>query len=337
MRERACGGKCAAGLGGQTPQAVDASIVGLEIGFLLSTGEADRALARSRTWLEGRTDLGASAALLAGALGVGGRADLAVALLEPIVARTPEPELITALAQAEADTGRVEAALTRLERLDADGRIGAGHPTALLRLRLALAVQDLDRTMAAADRIGIEHTPADVLLLLSELAVNQRRADVLRTVLARAGQDYLRGDPVIGARVQFALGDAEAARRWSLLAANTVAGRPDRAIQLAELELQLGRVDAAIDLLGRALSETGVPAAWVRDAASLYIRAQHAEQGRLVLDRLRQAQPKSNGRHRLGPRRGGFRAWKRGAGLAGRGSATHGSRRRAPGPILSRH
>ncbi|MFL5518130.1 MAG: hypothetical protein ACJ8DJ_18385, partial [Gemmatimonadales bacterium] len=273
------------------PQAVDASIVGLEIGVLLSAGEAEHAFARARDWLQGREDLGVAGPLLAGALMVGGRADLAVVLLEPIAARTAQPEIVTALAQAEVDSGTPALALLRLERLDADGGTEAGHAAALLRLRLALALQEIDRAVTAADRFGTAQVPPELLLFLSELALNRHRPDVLRTTVATVGQGFLGGDPVIAARVWLALGDKAAAQRWSSLARSAGIARPDRAIQLAEVELELGHADAAVELLGRALSEPTLQPGWLRAAAGLYIRAHRADEGRLVLDGLRRTQP----------------------------------------------
>ena len=278
-------------LAARTPQAIDASIVGLEIGLLLSAGEADGAFNRGRQWLAGRSDLTLSAPIVAGAFSVGGRPDFAVSLLTAIAAATPEPEIVAALAQAESDTGDLEAGLRSLEQLDANANTSAGQHAALLRLQLALAVQEVNRAWAAADRIGMAALPADMLLRLSELGLDRQRPDLLRAILAAADQSVFAQDPVIATRVALALGDRVAALRWSAIAAETVADKPDRAVQLAAAELQLGRPDVVVTLLDRAVANAALTPTGLRETASLYIRANRAEQGSVALDARRRADP----------------------------------------------
>ena len=274
------------------PPAMDASIVALEAGMLLAGGEPERALARARHWLGGRDDLGQTAPVLAGALGVGGRPDLAVALLEPHAGPGAAPRLIAALAQAESDAGNPVAALHRLERLDATPEARGGVEVALLRLRLALAVGDTDRAVAAAERAGWPAAAqGELLRRLSAIALAAGRTDAIRRVLDAAGEAYVASDPVLAARLHLALGNTEAARRWSERAMDIIVGRPEEDVLLADVEVRLGRMDRALELLRRAVSEPGLPPTMPRQIASIFVRTGRPDEGALVLDELRRRQP----------------------------------------------
>lgn len=279
-------------LAARHPQAVeDASVVALELGMLLAGSEAEGAVARGRRWLEGRGDPGRTAPVLAGALSVGGRPDLAVALLEPHAGAGADPRLVAALAQAESDAGNPGAALQRLERLDAPPEARGGAEAALLRLRLALAVGDTDRAVAAAERAGWPAAQGELLRRLSAIALSAGRTDAIRRVLGSAGEGHLASDPVLAARLHLAIGDTEAARRWSERAAGTIVGRPEEDVLLADVEVRLGRMDRALELLRRAVSEPGLPPTVPRQIASIFVRAGRPAEGALALDELRRRQP----------------------------------------------
>ncbi|MBV8576192.1 MAG: tetratricopeptide repeat protein, partial [Acetobacteraceae bacterium] len=277
-------------LAARYPSAVDASMVGLEMRLLTAAGDPEQALARGRSWLQGQNDVRQAAPILAGSLSVAGRPDLAIALLQPYAGADAPPEIVTALAQAESDAGNIAQGLRRLEQLDPGGLTPADQQAALLRLRLALALGDTDRALAAADRIGLKTAPHDLLAKLAEVAVISGRTDALRHVLDSSGEAIFEGEPVIGARSFLALGDMDAARRWTDRALPTVGGRPDRAIQLAEVELRLARTEQALELLRQAASGS-VPPASLRDIADIAIRAKQAAEGAALLDGVRQRQP----------------------------------------------
>jgi hypothetical protein len=277
-------------LGVHHPNTVDASIVGLELRMLLAGGEADQALARSRQWLEGRRDLAESGPILAGSLSVGGHPDLAVALLQRYADAGADPRLVAALSQAESDAGDAGAGLSRLERLDIAGGARSGEQVALLRLRLALAVGDTDRALAAGERLGWPAVPDELLQALSAIALNAGRTDALRR-LAELGEKPLASAPVLAAQLRLALGDRKGAQRWSDLATETVIGRPELAVRLAEVELQLGRNARVAALLLGAVPAPDLPPAALRAVASLFIRAGLAEQGAAALDALRHDRP----------------------------------------------
>ena len=271
----------------QNPAAVDASVVGLQISMLLASGDAEQALQRARKWLEGRGDLPRVAAIIGGALSAGSRPDLAVTLLEPLAGPGADPELVAALAQAESDAGHPEQALLRLERL---GAVGAGN-AAMLRLRLAVALRETDRAMTAAEIVGLRNLPPDLLAGLSRIVLASGRTDALRHILDSAGDGFLQVDAVLAAQIQLALGDTAAARRWSERAAQEVAGQPDRMVELANVELQLRRIDVVLDLLGRAVTEPSLTPGRLIDVARFYIRAKRPTEGALALDALRRYRP----------------------------------------------
>jgi tetratricopeptide (TPR) repeat protein len=270
-------------------EAVDASVVALELGMLLVAKEAEQALARGRLWLVGRSDLAQAAPILAGEISVGGRPDLAVALLKHHAGADADPRLIAALAQAESDAGDPAAGLNRLEQLDPVKDARGGVPVALLRLRLGLAVGNADRAMAAAERVGWPDVPDDLLQQLSATALAAGRKDALQR-LAAAGEDYLNSAPVLAARIRLALGDADGARRWSDRATPTVLGQPGVAVQLAEVEVHLKRSDRVAALLLDAVQDPDLPPTALPAVAGLFIRAGRADKGAIALDRVRRSQ-----------------------------------------------
>ena len=278
-------------LAARHPAAIDASVVGLQLSMLLASGEAEQALQRGRQWLEGRNDLPSSAAILGGALSVGGRPDLAVTLLEPHAGQGADPDLVAALAQAESDAGKPEQGLRRLEQLGTTAKAMGAGTAALLRLQLALVVGDTDRAMMAAEIMGMRKLPAEMLARLARVPLAIGRTDALRRILAAAGDGFLQVDAVLAARIQLALGDTDAARRWSDRAAREVAGPPERMVEIAEVEVRLGRIDRMLDMLGRAVADPRLAPKGLVDIARLYMQAGRAADGALALDALRRRLP----------------------------------------------
>jgi predicted Zn-dependent protease len=304
------------------PGAADASVVALQVRMLLAAGNAERALQRAQQWLAGRNDLPRVAPIIGGALGAGGHPDLAVALLQPLAGPGAAPELVAALAQAESDAGHPEQALTRLEQLGATGSANV----ALLRLRLAVALRETDRAMAAAEIAGLRRLTPDLLAGLSRIALTSGRTDAIRRILDTAGDGFLNTNSVLAAQIQLALGNMEAARRWSERAALEIAGEPEQMLELADVEFRLGRIDVALNVLGRALSEPALSPDRLSDIARFYIRSGHPMDGARALDALRQ--------RRSSPAADG--AWALAATAAGQANdvmawlSTHGAKNLSP-------
>jgi tetratricopeptide (TPR) repeat protein len=273
------------------PASVDASVVGLELSMLVAANAGDQALEQGRRWLSGRSDLAEAAPILAGSLAVGGRPDLAVNLLEPFSGPGAGPRLVATLAQAESDSGGPALGLERLERLDVAGTTANGMPAALLRMRLALAVGDIDRTALAAERLGWSNVPSELLLRLSENALVAGRTDVIRHIAMTVGEAHLVSVPVLAGRLTLALGDAAGAVQWSERAGEVVIGQPHLAVQLAELDLLLGRKRRAADLMYRALQEPELPESLLRAIASVVIQTGQTEPGMEALAALRRERP----------------------------------------------
>ena len=271
------------------PKAVDGSVVALQLRMLVAAGDSPKALDRARQWLANRRDLPRVAPMLAGAFSVAGSPNLAVTLLEPYAGPDADADLVAALAQAESDAGRPQDGLLRLERLGDTRRAMGTEAAALLRLQLALVVADTDRAMAAATILGLGGLPSDLLGRLATVPLQAGRSDALRVILAAAPPRFLDSDPALAARIQLALGDLDAARRWNELAARTVAGRPDQAINVAEVAVRLGQNDLARDLLRRAVAEPELPGASLRDIARLYIQSGQAAEGAAALNELRRS------------------------------------------------
>lgn len=278
-------------LAARHPEAADASVIGLRIGMLLAADQADQALQLGRQWLAGRSDLARVAPIIGGAFTVGGHPDLAVRVLETYAGPGADPELVAALAQAETDSGHPEQALQRLEQLGTTLKAMGTSKTALLRLRLALGLQAVDRANTAAEIIGLQQIPPDLLAGLSRLFLTAERTDALRHILASAGQSFLETDAVLAAQIFLAVGDIEAARRWSDRAAQGLPAQPDKVVALATVELRLGRLDRVMKMLKQAIAAPDLPTSTLIDIARIYIRAGHAAEGAAVLDALRRQQP----------------------------------------------
>jgi tetratricopeptide (TPR) repeat protein len=242
----------------RTPSAADASVVALHISMLLAAGQPEQALQRGGEWLAGRSDLGVVAPIIGGALSVGGRPDLAIRLLQPYAAPGADPDLIAALAQAETDAGQPEQGLRRLEQLGTTLQAMGSGKTALLRLRLALALQEADRAMTAAEIVGLQQVPPDLLASLSRAFLTGDRIDALRHILGSVGSGFLQTDTVLAAQIFLAVGDAAAARQWSDRAAQVVLARPEQAVALATVELRLGRTDRRPESAGTCRRQSGI-------------------------------------------------------------------------------
>ena len=297
-------------LAARTPSAADASVVALHISMLLAAGQPEQAVQRGGEWLAGRSDLGVVAPIIGGVLSVGGRPDLAIRLLQPYAAPGADPDLIAALAQAETDAGQPEQGLRRLEQLGTTLQAMGSGKTALLRLRLALALQEADRAMTAAEIVGLQQVPPDLLASLSRAFLTGERTDALRHILGLVGSSFLQTETVLAAQIFLAIGDAAAARQWSDRAAQVVLTRPEQAVALATVELRLGRTDRALKVLELAVANPALPASALADVARLYVRSGHAEEAAAAFDALRRQRPSQAAEV----------AWALAATAAGRGS-----------------
>ena len=268
------------------PEDMEASIVALEMSMLLAARQPDQALLRARGWLSTQAEPARWVTVLAGALGAGGRPDLAVSLLRPFATPGADPDVLTVFAQALHDVGNPTAGLEILERLDTSFR-----PAALMRLRLALDVEEVERSVAAAYRAGTSAVPRDLLARLADKALWAGRIDVLRQLLATEGDRILEGDPVLAARIFLALDEKETARRWSDLAAAADGIPAARLVQLAAVEARLGRGEQVHRLLGRVVGDPALSPTLFREVAGIYARAGLAGRGLTVMEGLRRERP----------------------------------------------
>jgi hypothetical protein len=271
------------------PEAVDTGLVALEMSLLLAAGDPQRAVLLGQEWLQGRpsAELAQAGLALAGVLYTARRSDLIVALLDPrATGEDAPPELVATVAQAESDMGNRVVALQRLERF-ATLRPEPQLDHALLRLRLAIALGELDRGVAAIEPIGLGRVPPDALASLAASALDAGRPDILGRIRTEGGEGFLTLDPALSAEMLLALGDQPAARLWSDRALASVAEHPFRAARLAAVRLRLGQAEGVPELLERILPAAAPHPALLGEIARLYIRMGQAEQARLALDGLR--------------------------------------------------
>lgn len=279
----------------QHPRAYDVHAAALAVSLHVEAGQAEAAASVARDWLAAQ-DRGAAAAaapMLASFLAAARRPDLAVLVLEPLAGVAAPPALVLALAQAEIDARRERAALDRLETLAAEAGGSAAVEAATLRLRLAVALGETARAIAAVEAMPSGQASAAMLSTLAAVALDAGQTEVLRRLLAWGGPDVLEGDPGLAAEVALQLGDRVAARRWAQLAlvSRRDAADPRRALGFAGVLMALGHPDPATDILARISARPELPPALLAEIARSFVRMEQAEQGAALFDALRAQRP----------------------------------------------
>lgn len=276
------------------PAAVDASIVTAQMSALRSAGAIDEAVKVGHGWVAGMPGrLHGVAALFAGALIPGGHYGVAATFLEPYAAPdNADPGVIAVWAQAQIDAGDSAGPLLRMQRARQRGVGDAALQT--LHVRLALSVRAFEDGWATARELGLARLPAADVVALCAAALEEQRFDVLRTVLADIGDKALAADPLVAAKVQLALGDLVAARRWSLLAAPQAEGDPVRRIQLARVEQRLAEPARALVSVRAVAATPRLQAALLPEIARLYIALGAPHEGFEVMSRRRRNEPSAS-------------------------------------------
>ena len=213
--------------------AVDASIIALEMALLVSAGQADQAIRSGREWLIEGSD---ATVVLAGAL---------------------------------------------------------------------ISVVDPERAFAVAETIGLKSFPSKLLADMARSALAKNRMDIVQRIRREVGDSLLSIDSVLAAQIFLAMGDRIMAQRWCDLSAEQVKGQPIRAVQIAEVELRLGRRHKAVAALRQAVpfrfaegrppelshESTLLDPSVLVDVARTYIRLGLVHENWAVMDALRRQQP----------------------------------------------
>ncbi|MDB5381426.1 MAG: exported protein of unknown function [Rhodospirillales bacterium] len=273
------------------PRAVDEHVVALAVSLHVQAGHPEEALAAAGSWLAQQdADVAAmTAPTLASILGPAERPDLVVALLAPWAGPTAPAGLILALAQAEIDAGRAEAALTRLEALPL-GVAAEALEVRLLRLRLAVALAEFERAIEAASLLGASDVSDPLIAALSMAAMDTGRPDLLRRLLGWGGPELLRADPALAAEAALLLDDEDAARRWSAMvpATSAAAGLPVRALGFARVLFHTGQEERGLAAFAQLLTRPDLTPDMLAEIARGYLGASRAEEGAMLLNRRRQ-------------------------------------------------
>ena len=274
------------------PNADDASVIAAQIAAALASGDASGALARGRARLAAQPDQAATdGPAVAGAMMGGGRPDLAVRLLDPIVGKPAvEPAVLTVWAQAMSDAGRMAAAL---ERIDREQPPPTDATLQTLRLNLALAVGKPASALAALRVLDVREVPAVALLGVANLALTTRHVESLRHLQETAQDGIGRHDPLLAAQVAEALGNRNATLRWLAVADSEPERRPERALQLVRLLSQTAQPQRAADLLRRTPPPVN-DAALLAEFARLHIALGSAPQGLALLERASPARSEAD-------------------------------------------
>lgn len=300
-RLEAAGGSPAEGLAAlrrlarQHPAAYDVHAAALAVSLQVEADQPEAAASVARDWLSSqpRGVAAAAAPMLASFLAAARRPDLAVLVLEPLAGVAAPPALVLALAQAEIDARREREALTRLEQLVAEAGGAAAMEAATLRLRLAVALGETPRAIAAVEAMPPGQASAAVLATLAAVALDAGQTDVLRRMLAWGGPAILEDEPGLAAEVALQVGDRESARRWAqlALAARRDPSEPRRALGFAGVLMALGHPDPATDMLARISARPELPSALLTEVARSFVRMEQAEQGAVLFEALRVQRP----------------------------------------------
>jgi tetratricopeptide (TPR) repeat protein len=282
------------------PGQVDASILALEMSLRLRAGKAEIAVERGRRWLSRQTEQATAVLPLASVLSAHGQPGRAVQLLMPFARDGVGDAVILALARAEIDSGRREAALERLDRAVIGRRRYEHSDLARLRLELAISVNDVQRVLAVVKSDGISAVPLHILAGVARAAANARDAGVLRAIMDDLGERDLSSDALSTAEIYLALADWAKAAFWlgRINEADTII--ISRAIRIAHVELRLGRHDRAaaalrksmpIQVRGQAVEVLAeyshASDQFLPEATRLFVRLSRAEEAARIMDWIR--------------------------------------------------
>jgi tetratricopeptide (TPR) repeat protein len=180
-----------------------------------------------------------------------------------------------------------------------------GNNAAVVLAGALISVVDPERAFAVAETIGLKSFPPKLLGDMARAALATNRMDIVQRIRREGGDSLLSIDPVLTAQIFFAMGDRIMAQRWCDLSAEQVKGEPVRAVQIAEVELRLGRRQKAVAALRQAVpfrfvagrlpeltdeSELLHPSVLV-DVARIYIRLGLLQENLAVMDALRRRYP----------------------------------------------
>lgn len=274
------------------PEAMDQHAAALAVSLHIQAGQPHSAAAAARDWIAGQDSAVAYrvAPVLASFLSAADQPALALMVLEPLAGPDAPPALLMALTQAEIDAGRESAALARLDALP--GGANGALELRLLRLRLALALGDLDRAADTMATLRADDPSPEALERLAATALDHGRADILRRVLAWGGTDVLAAEPALAAEVSLLLGDGDAARRWAAAALGAPApGDTRRALGFALALTRIGRQDDAMTVIAGLAAGQPVQPALLGEFARGVLRTGRAAEGAALLDTLRRRGP----------------------------------------------
>jgi predicted Zn-dependent protease len=212
------------------PNYNDYSIIRIKVSILAEKGEADKAFAEAKAWIDApRAALALPPAApvppsaspqavvsaaptpasreaqeladLCNILHYSGHADKAVALVEPHLGLIDSStELAVAYVNASITAGRSEAAYALLTKIDAAGKMTPD--LAVPYLQLALKRDDAAAAKKIVETVALQNFSEEQSLNLIETARGGNQPDVLATLLARfAPVDAVQGKPVLAAVV----------------------------------------------------------------------------------------------------------------------------------------
>lgn len=253
--------------------------------LLLDLGRTDEAFAMASERLRETGD-GNEALELAALFGARGASEMGLHLLDLAYEDASEnPGFLNALVNLEIDAGLKQQAFDRLLSLYEAGTLPPDLDVPFIDLALQLGRREL--AFEAVDKVAVGALPGWLLLGLTETALAEGRVELANSLVARLGEDFLDGHPVLAARLAFLRGDKESGERWLSEAQSDDALSVEQRVALAELYRSLDRNDQAIDTLKRIAVMENPPAEVMGALAELFLQAGRAEEGLAFMSDLR--------------------------------------------------
>lgn len=272
-------------LGERMPDALDGRARFFLASLLLDLGRTEEAFAMASARLR-KTGDGNEALELAALFGARGASEMGLRLLDLAYEDASErPEFLNVIVSLEIDADQKQRAFDRLLPLYEAGSLPADLDIPFVDLAMQLGRRDL--AFDAVDKIAVEGLPGWLLLGLTETALADGKAELANGLIARLGEDFLDGHPVLAARLAFLRGDRESGERWLSEAQADDALSVDQRLALAEIYRSLGRNDAAIDTLKRIAGMAAPPAEIMGALAELFLETGRAEEGLAFMKNLR--------------------------------------------------
>ena len=269
----------------RTPGALDTRTTLFLASLLLDLGRIEDAFALASDRLRESGD-GQEGLDLAELFGRRGAADKGLSLLDLVYEdASGRANFLGALVGLESEAGRPKQAFERLLPFYRAGTLPTELDVAFIDLAMQLGHMDL--AFEAFDKAAVDRLPGWLLVALAENALAEGRAELANSLIARLGDDFLDGHPILAARLAFLRGAEDDLERWLGEAESDDALSVAQRLALAELYRDIGRDGSAIETLKRIAMMEAPPDVVMAALAEAYLDSGRAEEGLAFMNELR--------------------------------------------------